>query len=59
MFEQVLNFIPAENLQVIKYGVLAVLAISILTTLVKKLFKLAITLALIGIAVYYILPVLS
>lgn len=59
MFEQLISSIPSENVQMIKYIVLAILAISVVTTIVKKLFKFAITLALIGIAVYYLLPILS
>lgn len=59
MFEQLISSLSPENVQLIKYVVLAVLAISVVTTIVKKLFKLAITIAFIGIAVYYILPILS
>jgi len=59
MFQLFISSILTDNTQVIKYGVLAVLAISILTTIVKKLFKLAIILALLAIVAYYIIPVLS
>lgn len=59
MFEQLISSLSAENVQLIKYVVLAIVAISVVTTMLKKLFKLAITLALIGIAIYYILPILS
>lgn len=59
MFQLFISSILTDNTQVIKYGVLAVLAISILTTIVKKLFKLAVILALLAIVAYYIIPVLS
>jgi hypothetical protein len=56
MFQMLLGSILTDNPDVIKYLVVGLLAISVLTTVVKKLFKLALILALVAIFAYYAVP---
>lgn len=56
MFHLFMGSILTDNPDVIKYVVVGLLAISVLTTIVKKLFKLALILALVAIAAYYFVP---
>lgn len=56
MFQQLIGTIFADYAVIIKYLLLAILATSVLTMIVKKLFKLALILALIAMAAYYIVP---
>lgn len=51
-----LSSILADNTDAIKYVILGLLALSVITTIVKKLFKLALILALVAIAAYYFVP---
>jgi ABC-type multidrug transport system permease subunit len=56
MFQIFIGSILTDNVDAIKYVILALLALSILTTIVKKLFKFALVLALIAIVAYYLIP---
>lgn len=51
-----ISSILTDNTEAIKYVVVALLALSVLTMIVKKVFKLALILALITIAAYYAVP---
>lgn len=53
MFQMSIGSILMDNPDAIKYFVVGLVAIFFLTTLIKKLFKLALILALIALAVYY------
>jgi hypothetical protein len=56
MFQMFISSILADNGDAIKYVIVVLLAISVLTTIVKKLFKLALILALVTIFAYYLVP---
>lgn len=55
MFQMLLGSI-LSNPDALKYIVLVILIISVFTTIIKKLFKLALALALIAMAANYLIP---
>ena len=54
-----LGSILAENAEIIRYIIVIILGISIITTVIKKLFKLAIFLGIIALVAHFLYPLIQ